>query len=289
MLFKEDRMQPIKIESCDPKFLFTWQGTRYKTEEKHSHDFIELAFIMSGSGKYNIDDEVIDVTEGDLIIFNPYVMHKSIPIKGVEQPTTEFFVGFTDVKLHDCPWNHISFSTVGNVIHTSGELKQKLLRICIAMAAEQETFHVGRYFMLKSYLVQMLMLVIREHSEPYEKPTNGCSFDSVNKKYIANQIMNYFEDHYNEKVSLDGIAANMYLSPFYISKIFKSEIGKAPIAHLIDIRLEKARELLIKDPTLSIQEIAAQVGYDDAYYFSKLFKKKYSISPSQFRKQIHTN
>ncbi|MFI3237152.1 MAG: AraC family transcriptional regulator [Lachnospiraceae bacterium] len=280
-------MKTLKIECCDPKFLFTWQGTRYETEEKHCHDFFEMAYIMSGSGKYSVDDELVDVTEGDLLIFNPGVQHKAIPVEGAEQPTTEFFVGFTEVKLVDYPWNFIPFATSGNVIHTTGELKQKLFKICVSMAAEQEVFKVGRYFMLKAYLVQMLTLVIREHSAPLHKPHDVCSFDSVNKKYVVGQIVNYFEDHYNEKVSLDRIAENMYLSPFYISKIFKSEIGEAPIAHLINIRLEKARELLEKDETLTVQKIAVQVGYEDAYYFSRLFKKKYGMSPSQLRKTVN--
>ena len=115
-----------------------------------------------------------------------------------------------------------------------------------------------------------------------ERPV-GCAFESANKKYVVEQIMNYIEDHYSEKISLDQIAENMYLSPFYISRIFKSETGNAPIRYLINIRLEKAKELLEGGYEGSIQEVAAQVGYDDAYHFSKLFKKRYGISPSQAR------
>ena len=110
------------------------------------------------------------------------------------------------------------------------------------------------------------------------------AFESVNRKYVVEQIVNYFEDHYAEKISLDQIAENMYLSPFYISKIFKSETGDTPIRHLINIRLERAKELLEHDWGGSIQEVAACVGYDDAYHFSKLFKKRYGVSPSQVKK-----
>lgn len=136
--------------------------------------------------------------------------------------------------------------------------------------------------MLKAYMIQFLLLVIREQCEPMEKP-QGCAFESVNRKYMVEQILNYFEDHYNEKISLDQIAENMYLSPFYISKIFKKETGDTPIRHLINIRLEKAKELLEGGYAGSVQEVAAMVGYDDAYHFSKLFKKHFGISPSQVR------
>ena len=83
---------------------------------------------------------------------------------------------------------------------------------------------------------------------------------------------------------MDQIAENMYLSPFYISRIFKGETGNTPIRHLINIRLEKAKRLLENGYQGSIQEVAALVGYDDAYHFSKLFKKRYGVSPSQARK-----
>ena len=77
----------------------------------------------------------------------------------------------------------------------------------------------------------------------------------------------------------------MYLSPVYISKIFKEETGESPINYLIKIRLEKARDILIKDDNSSIKSIANEVGYEDAYHFSKLFKKYYGISPLYYRKR----
>ena len=137
--------------------------------------------------------------------------------------------------------------------------------------------------MMKAYLMQLLVLLTREQAEPVST-YQSYSFETINKKYVVEQILNYFEDHYNEKVSLDRIAENMYLSPFYISKIFKSETGDTPIRHLINIRLEKAREILLEDKERSIQEVAACVGYDDAYHFSKLYKKHFGVSPSQTRK-----
>ena len=97
------------------------------------------------------------------------------------------------------------------------------------------------------------------------------------------QIVDYMDRHYSEKISLDQIAQNMYLSPFYISRIFKSETGDTPINYLISLRMEKARALLLEKQNYSIQEIAQCVGYDDAYHFSKLFKKHYGNSPSQYR------
>ena len=151
------------------------------------------------------------------------------------------------------------------------------------MDAEKELGGIGRYFVMKAYLMQMLVYIIRSQQPKLLEMQEGYAFESVNKKYVVEQIVNYFEEHYNEKISLERIAQNMYLSTFYISKIFKSETGDAPIRHLINIRLEKAKEILEQTPNLSIKEIAAKVGYEDVYHFSKQFKKHFGISPSQIK------
>lgn len=274
----------IRIEELDPTFLFTWKGTRdIEEDDYHSHDHLELAFVLAGAGRYHIEGEIYDVKEGDLLILNPGVKHQALLGENGETATTEFFVGFSDIQLPDYPYNFLPVPNGGHIIHTTGEFKQKITRLCASMEAENMVCKEGRYFMLKSYLMQMILLVIREQCSTISS-SGGYSFESVNKKYVVDRIVTYFEDHYSDKISLDQIAENMYLSPFYISKIFKSEIGDTPIRHLINIRLEKARELLESGSAGSIQEIAAMVGYDDAYHFSKLFKKRYGISPSQARK-----
>lgn len=281
---KNFRQTEFKIEELNPTFLFTWKGTRNCDESNyHSHDYMELAFIFSGKGRYRVEGEIYEVEEGDMLILNPGHKHQAL-IKETDNPMTEFFIGCTDIHLPGMEPNHLDITSGGPILHATGELRQKLFKICSSIAAENAVCRPGRYFMLQSYLMQILLLLIREQVEPAEIKTTGYAFESVNKKYVVEQIVSYFEDHYHEKISLDHIAENMYLSPFYISKIFKSETGDTPIRHLINIRLEQAHELLENGWNGSIQEVAAKVGYDDAYHFSKLFKKRYGLSPSQVKK-----
>ena len=71
----------ICIEELNPTFLFTWKGTRRRDKDEatfHSHDHLEMAFILSGEGKYRFDDGVISVKEGDLLIINPGVKHQAL-------------------------------------------------------------------------------------------------------------------------------------------------------------------------------------------------------------------
>ena len=145
--------------------------------------------------------------------------------------------------------------------------------------------------MLKSYLIQVICLLCRYQKQELEEDVKRqyaprYEFKSVNKKYVVQQIMHYMETHYKEKISLDQIAANMYLSSFYISKIFKSETGDTPINYLISLRMQKARELLDENPEQSTQAVAMAVGYEDAYHFSKLFKKYFGLSPLYYKARI---
>lgn len=164
-------------------------------------------------------------------------------------------------------------------------MKKNIFQICTVMNKEARECSAGRYFMLKAYLIQILCLVVREQKEEkQEGEGKGYIFQSTGKKYVVQQIMKYMEENYREKISLEQIAANMYLSSFYIAKIFKSETGDTPINYLIRLRMEKAKEILEISPEEPIKEVAAAVGYSDAYHFSKLFKKHYGISPLYYKK-----
>ena len=164
------------------------------------------------------------------------------------------------------------------------KMKRDIFKLCMDMTKEWENQNPGRYFMLKAYLIQVLCLIVREiHEEKKGISRDGYVFQSTGKKYVVQQIMKYMEEHYPEKISLEHIATNMYLSSFYISKIFKSETGDTPINYLISLRMEKAKELLDQNPEETVQKVAAAVGYEDAYHFSKVFKKYYGISPLYYK------
>lgn len=269
----------------NPTFLFAWKGVRLKNEANyHGHDFTEVAFLLSGSGQYRVDGTIYPVREGDLLILNPGMQHQAI-VTDLTHPMVEFFVGFHDFCIPGLPAGFLQEPGQHPVISTEGDLKQRLYRLVASMDVENASAFPGRYIMMKSYLLQMITLILRSRVDEAASQAKYI-FDSTSKKYLVEQMIQYFEEHYNEKISLDRIAENMYLSPFYLSKVFKSETGSTPIRHLIDIRLEKARELLGESGEMSIREVALAVGYEDAYHFSKLFKKKYGVAPSSVRKGV---
>lgn len=275
----------ITIGDLNPTLLFTGKYYIRDTGEEHFHDNAEIVCILSGEQKFSIQGKVYDVSSGDIIILNPGVRHHTIATNE-ENPALVFFAGFTDFNFKNMPPNSILLPGGMCILHTKSRLRQDVIGLCLDMVAERYTHQIGQYFMQKSYLIQLLMLIMRQAWAVPESNQASCHFETYHKSYVVNEIRTYLNEHYNEKISLDLIAKNMYLSSAYISKIFKEETGEAPINYLIKLRLEKAREQLENYTEHSVKTISTSVGYDDVYYFSKLFKKYYGKSPLNYRNEF---
>ena len=98
-------------------------------------------------------------------------------------------------------------------------------------------------------------------------------------------ITRYLQEHLAEEISLSVLAEQFHLNPQYISQLFKSEIGVNFLVYLTNIRMEKAKKLLLST-ALSIAEVAEQSGYGDYRVFTKVFKKSEGITPSQYRRDF---
>lgn len=99
----------------------------------------------------------------------------------------------------------------------------------------------------------------------------------IQRIYEASEKVGFDED-----AGLERIAREVYLSPSYVSMLFKQETGKSISQHLTHLRLEKARQLL-RDPELKIYEVSQMVGYPNQYYFSVWFKKNTGMTPTEYR------
>ena len=275
----------LTYDDLNPTFLFICELKRMETETNyHNHEYIELSIVKKGHGTYYIGGKEYPIKAGDLIILNPGTYHRSM-VTCPQDCTTEYYIAFSDINVKDAIPNTLPLPDGNFIIPMKDVMRQEVFKLCTAMAKEFQTCRPGRYFMLKAYLIQLILLLLRDQKDTAQEQ-NGCIFESPNKKYVVNQMIRYFNEHYHEKISLDQIARNMYLSTFYLSKIFKSETGDTPINYLIELRMEKARELMETSPGISIQNVAEMVGYDDAYHFSKLFKKHFGAAPSKYRSGV---
>ena len=99
---------------------------------------------------------------------------------------------------------------------------------------------------------------------------------------LVKKIIDYIDQNMSRNYSLEDVAATVGVSPFYMSKLFKEEMGETFINYVTDRRLDRTKKLLV-ETDLSIKEIAGQTGYSDQNYFSRQFKNKFGISPTDFR------
>lgn len=99
---------------------------------------------------------------------------------------------------------------------------------------------------------------------------------------IINKIVRFVQSHLSEEISLSVLAEEFHFSTQYVSQLFKNEIGVNFLTYLTNIRMEKAKKLLLSTD-LPIAEISEQSGYSDYRVFTKVFKKSEGVTPSQFR------
>jgi two-component system response regulator YesN len=115
--------------------------------------------------------------------------------------------------------------------------------------------------------------------------------NKYNKKSI-NQIlqnaMKYICNNYAMSITLNELADHTYVSTYYLSRMFKKELGKNFVEYLSEVRIEKAKELL-KDNRYKTYEVAELVGIQDPHYFSKIFKKYVNMTPTEYKDKYIAN
>lgn len=102
---------------------------------------------------------------------------------------------------------------------------------------------------------------------------------------LAVRAQNYIQENFQKDLSLDEVSRQLNLSPYYFSKLFKEETGSNFVEYVTNLRIEKAKELLVQE-NLSMKEICAEVGYSDPNYFSRIFKKCVGVTPTEYRENM---
>ncbi len=107
-------------------------------------------------------------------------------------------------------------------------------------------------------------------------------YDNPVSQYCI-KAADYITANYSSRITIDGISKDLGIDRRYFSRIFTKYTGVSPQKYLVDYRLERAKHLL-SSGSYTVSEVASSVGYDDIFAFSKIFKKKYGVSPSKVKK-----
>ncbi len=111
---------------------------------------------------------------------------------------------------------------------------------------------------------------------------DGVPSEEIRMNVVAEEIRRYIAGHYKEDLSLQDVAGAMRYSDAYFCKIFKKYFNRSFIVYLNELRIEKAKRML-EDAMRNIKDISSEVGYRDANYFAKVFKRITGVTPSDYR------
>ncbi|SHM53197.1 Helix-turn-helix domain-containing protein [Anaerosporobacter mobilis DSM 15930] len=156
-----------------------------------------------------------------------------------------------------------------------------LLRYLLTSLPDHETMHfqacVDKIYTFNQFKE------IKEFIESFlEKSLTYMKQEMQAPKYSIHVIKQYINGHYREDISLNQLADLVYLSPKYLSSIFSQTTGISINKYIKNIRMEKARELLV-NTNMKIRDIGTTVGYPNISYFCKLFQEEFRISPEKYR------
>jgi AraC-like DNA-binding protein len=123
------------------------------------------------------------------------------------------------------------------------------------------------------------------------RPANGMGFENrmvLLASEVAERVgrsITYMTEHLDQPLQVSTLAAQAGVSPSHYFALFKRQTGKAPIDFFIRLRMNYARELLDSTGS-SVKEVAVTMGYEDPFYFSRVFKSVHRVAPAEYRKRI---
>jgi AraC-like DNA-binding protein len=254
----------------------------------HTHDFFELVIIVGGKATYIINGDAYPITCGDVFGVNPNCSHgysnvEDISIFNIIFNPESILINNSD--LRELPGFQALFILEPyfrkeHQFKSKLELSQEKLKIVQnylnTILDEYRLKKPGYKTIIQAYFSSLLVFLSREYQ-------SNDSFFTERLLQIADAII-YLEQNYKEEISLKELASMAFMSVRQFIRVFKKNYNSTPIEYLINLRLNYSCKQL-KQSDLSISKIAFESGFSDTNYFSRIFKKKYKIAPSLYRKK----
>ena len=257
-----------------------YTASNYKLPHHYENTY-QIVFLLAGKILYQVGEKEYQVSKGGMIVLNTLEEHT---LKVLEYPYERYVIQIRpDFFQHEVKYPEViavfikrpaDFSHLLTVTEPVWNYLHDVIR-------EMEKGYLNRKKYWEMYvgadLRRMFITIFRECADVLSmmKIGNGVT--------VAYNVMNYLNHHFAEDISVNSIAAALFLNRDYISHVFKDETGYSVMAYVISLRINRAK-LLLAETDRSITDIAMECGYTDFTYFSKQFKKHTNMSPSKFRK-----
>lgn len=269
--------------------LFEFDNNSY-FDHIQRNNYFTLILITSGEGTAKVDLCDYPFKENTLFAFYPYqpfMLCSEKPLRGI---SIQFHHDFFCIYRHhqEIAANGILFNNIYQqpFVYLDESCKSTILSLIQGIANELKDEAFRKDEVLVSYLKILLVMATRLKldQQSFQKAGN----DDVKQQFIIQNLKNAIEDNFKIKHSVSDYADMLHQTPASLARITKNHFNKT-LSDLITERIiiEAKRELYLTDKT--IKEIAYELGYEDEYYFSRVFKIKTDISPQVYRNTIGFN
>ena len=242
------------------------QGHAMVREEHHDH---LLIYCVDGGGDLQVEGRPHRVSKGDLVLLPRDCVHAYQADD--DNPWSVFWVHF-EGTLSDAFIQNFGYSFEQPTLRL-GILPRVVDDFETMLAVRQSGFSQKIYIHVANHLRRLLTYIAIQVSRAVPHS------DLLNLDEIHGQMMHHLHGH----LDLEQLASHVNLTRHYFAKRYKAVTGRSPIQQFIQFKMDHARYML--DTTARpVNSIARELGYDDAYYFSRLFKKVVGLSPREYRR-----
>lgn len=228
-----------------------------------------IHYILSGKGIFQTEGKTYHLSAGDAFLIKP---HTLIYYEAdARHPWTYTWIGMQGIKVEQ----YFHRTTLMKVPYVHCGQHEEAIRLCHENMFKAYQLPDHRDLMMNSILYEYLYLWATKF------PNTQIPSREKHISYVE-EALQYIETNYSEPVTIQDLANWLSLERTYLYRLFKSIVGMAPQAYLLDVRIRQACTLL-SNTDLTITNIARSVGYEDSLYFSRLFHRKKGQTPSQYR------
>ncbi|RED56492.1 AraC family transcriptional regulator [Cohnella phaseoli] len=240
-------------------------------------DYYLLHHVLSGRGLFRMGDIELNLGEGDSFLIYPGTLFHYVSDEN--NPWKYRWVAFSGSAAAALV-KEAGFEPERPYTHTGGDSAPGERCRAIFEAFRGRS---GSAALAASGHFHLLLASLREASEDSapEAPRPG-----THSEELARQVIGYLSTQYAEPITIEGMAETLGYNRAYLSRIFKQHAGMSPATFLTKLRVDHGRRLLRERPELTVEQIASSVGFQDALYFSKQFRRWYAQSPTEYRTAV---